>query len=347
MPADRSSESESRRPEVGPDRSPLEEGRLDSGSVITLEIEEPQTRLDRYLAEHLQLSRSRIAALIQRGLVLVNGEPIRKSRSALPGEVVTITLPPSPPLEVVPEPIPVQILYQDEDLAVVAKPAGMVVHPAPGHPAGTLVNALLHHLGPDGLSATGAPLRPGIVHRLDRDTSGLLVVARTDEAHRHLSAAIAGRRVRRGYLAAAWGTLPWDQGTVDRPIGRDPRNRKRMAVVEGGRRAVTHFRRLESWVSAEYVAVRLQTGRTHQVRVHLSALGHPVVGDRIYGSGWERGFLGAGGRWAGEFARCCDRMFLHAARLVFSHPRTGERMAFTSPLPEPLRGAAAWARQTS
>lgn len=285
-----------------------------------------------------------MAALIEAGLVTIDGEPVRKSRPAVSGEVVTVRIPPSDPLEVRAEDIPLEIVYEDRDLAVVEKPAGLVVHPAPGHASGTLVNALLHHLGE--LSSTGAPLRPGIVHRLDRDTSGLLVVARTDEAHRHLSAALARREVRRGYLAAAWGTPDWDDLTVDRPVGRDPKDRKRMAVVEGGKRAVTHLRRLESWTSATYLAVRLQTGRTHQVRVHLRSLGHPVVGDPLYAARWERGFVGAGGRWAEELARRADRLFLHAARLVFRHPRTGDRMAFTSPLPEPLRGAAEWARES-
>lgn len=298
--------------------------------------------MDRYLAERLDLSRSRIAALIEGGLVTVGGEPVRKSRPAVPGEVIRVQIPPEAPIDVLPEAIPLQIQYEDRDLAVIEKPAGIVVHPAPGHPTGTLVNALLHHLGE--LSSTGAPLRPGIVHRLDRDTSGLLVVARTNEAHRSLSEALARRRVRRGYLAAAWGTVDWDDLTVDRPIGRDPRHRKQMAVVEGGRRAITHFRRLERWAAAEYLAVRLQTGRTHQVRVHLRSIGHPVVGDPLYADRWERGFVGAGGRWAEELARRAGRMFLHAARLVFRHPTTGERMAFTSPLPEPLHAAAEWAR---
>ena len=275
--------------------------------------------------------------------MLVDGEAVRKSRPGEPGETVTVSLPPERPVEVRPEALPLSVLYQDEELAVVEKPAGMVVHPAPGHAGGTLVNALLYHLG--SLSSTGAPLRPGIVHRLDRDTSGLLIVARTDVAHRRLSEALARRRIRRGYLAAVWGKLEPGEGTIDLPIGRDPRQRKRMAVVRSGRRAITHYRRLERWTSAEYLALRLETGRTHQVRVHLRSCGHPVVGDSVYGKDWERGFVGAGGRWAEEFARRCDRMFLHAARLVFRHPRTGDRMAFTSMLPEPLRGAVEWARQ--
>lgn len=309
--------------------------------VVTFQIEEPHSRLDRHLAERLDISRSRVVALIAEGLVEVDGKAVAKSRAVTPGETVTVALPPKTPIAVGPEEIPLEIRYEDDDLAVVEKPAGMVVHPAPGHPSGTLVNALLHRLGD--LSSIGAPFRPGIIHRLDRDTSGLLVVARTDEAHRELSDAIARRRVRREYLAAAWGKLPEEEGTIDLPIARDPRARKRMAVVEGGRHAVTHYRRLERWPSAEYLGVRLETGRTHQVRVHLRALGHPVVGDLIYAPRWERGFVGAGGHWAEEFARRCGRMFLHAARLVFRHPRSGERMDFTSPLPEPLLGAAQWA----
>jgi 23S rRNA pseudouridine1911/1915/1917 synthase len=325
----RPKEPASESPEAGPPE------------VITFQIEAPRSRLDRHVAERLDISRSRAAALIAEGLVEVDGEAVAKSRAVKVGETVTVALPPKTPLEVGPEAIPLEILHEDDDLVVVEKPAGMVVHPAPGHPCGTLVNALLHHLGD--LSSTGAPLRPGIVHRLDRDTSGLLVVARTDEAHRALAEAIAQRKVGRGYLAAAWGKLDEAEGTIDLPMGRDPRDRKRMAVVEDGRHAVTHYRRLERWSSAEYLAIRLETGRTHQVRVHLRALGHPVVGDPIYAPGWERGFVGAGGHWAEEFVRRCGRMFLHAARLVFNHPRTGERMSFTSPLPEPLRGAAQWA----
>lgn len=301
-------------------------------------------RLDRWLADRVRLSRSRIAALIDEGRVRVNGETVKKSHVPEAGDEVEVRIPSRPPVRVEPEPIPIRIVWQDEDLAVVEKPAGLVVHPAPGHETGTLVNALLHHL--DRVSSVGGDRRPGIVHRLDRETSGLLVVAKTDEAHRSLQAALARRRVRRGYVAAAWGHLDRDELTVDRPLGRDPRNRKKMAVVEGGKRAVTHLRRVERWHSADLLAVRLETGRTHQIRVHLRHLGHPVVNDEVYGPRWEKGFLGAGGRWAEELARRAGRLFLHAARLAFRHPRTGERLSFSSDLPEPLAAAVAWARET-
>lgn len=309
-------------------------------------------RLDRYLAGHLPLSRSRLQGLIDAGRVTVDGRPVKKSHPVTAGERVEVSVPPPPEPSLAPEALPVEILHEDEDIAVVVKPSGMVVHPAPGHESGTLVNALLHHL--DRLSSLGGDTRPGIVHRLDRETSGLLVVAKTDPAHNTLSEALARRRVRRGYLAGAWGHLDdafaeaeGDVVTVDRPLGRDPDDRTKRAVVEGGKRAVTHLKRLERWISADFLAVRLETGRTHQIRVHLRSLGHPVVRDETYGPGWERGFVGAGGRWAEAFAERCGRLFLHAARLSFLHPRTGERMTFTSELPEPLAGAVAWARDTS
>ena len=302
-------------------------------------------RLDRYVADRLSLSRSHVARLIADGRVRLNGQPVVKSHRPEAGDLIEVTVPPRPRPSLEPEPIPVDVVYRDDDLVVVDKPAGLVVHPAPGHQSGTLVNALLHHLGT--LSSIGGDTRPGIVHRLDRDTSGLMVVARTDAAHRALSRALARREVRRGYLAAAWGHLDRDEFTVDAPIGRDPRQRKRMAVIEGGRRAVTHFRRLERWNSADLVAVRLETGRTHQIRVHLRHRGHPVVCDPIYGPHWERGFVGAGGRWAEELARRAGRLFLHAARLAFRHPRTGERLTFTRELPEPLAGVVEWARASS
>lgn len=307
--------------------------------------EPPDDRLDRYLADRLRLSRSRVVDLLQDGHVRVNGEVPRKSYRPEPGDRVEVEIVPRPEPSVEPQEIPVDVVWEDEHLAVVVKPAGMVVHPGPGHPDGTLVNALMARL--ERLSPIGGDTRPGIVHRLDRGTSGLLVVAKRERAHTALARALAHHEVRRGYLAAAWGHLDADDATVDAPLGRDPSDRTRRAVVEGGKRAVTHLRRLERWRSADLLAVRLETGRTHQIRVHLRHLGHPVVGDATYAEGWEQGFLGAGGRWAEELAARCDRMFLHAARLAFRHPVTEERMTFTSELPEPLAKAVEWARATS
>jgi 23S rRNA pseudouridine1911/1915/1917 synthase len=307
--------------------------------------EDCDDRLDTYLSNRLRLSRSRTAALISQGLVRVNDGPALKSYRPLKGDRIDVSLPPPPPQPLEPEDIPLSVVYEDDALIVVDKPAGMVVHPAPGNPSGTLVNALLHHAG--SLSSLGLPQRPGIVHRLDKDTSGLLVAARSDEVHRHLSADLARRRITRGYLAAAWGHLQDDETEIDLPIARDPADRKRMAVVEGGRRAVSHVRRLERWRAADLLALKLETGRTHQIRVHLKAHGHPVVGDPFYAAGWERGLVGAGGRWAEELARRCGRLFLHAARLAFRHPDTGELLRFSSPLPEDLQAAVEWARETS
>lgn len=307
--------------------------------------EPPDDRLDRYLADRLRLSRSRVVDLLQDGHVRVNGEVPRKSYRPESGDRIEVEIVPRPEPSVEPQAIPVDVVWEDEHLAVVVKPAGMVVHPGPGHPDGTLVNALMARL--DRLSPIGGDTRPGIVHRLDRGTSGLLVVAKRERAHRALARALARHEVRRGYLAAAWGHLDTDDRTVDAPLDRDPSDRTRRAVVEGGKRAVTHLRRLERWRSADLLAVRLETGRTHQIRVHLRHLGHPVVGDATYAEGWEKGFLGSGGRWAKELAARCDRMFLHAARLAFRHPETEERMTFTSELPEPLAKAVEWARATS
>ncbi len=307
--------------------------------------EDAGERLDRWLADRLELSRSRVADLIGEGLVRVDGEVPKKSYEPEAGDVVEVEVRPRPEPSLEPQDLPVEIVHEDEHLVVVDKPAGMVVHPAPGHPDGTLVNALMARV--DRLSRVGGDTRPGIVHRLDKDTSGLLVVAKTERAHHALARAIARHDVDRGYLAAAWGHVEDEEATVDRPVGRDPSDRRRMTVTERGKRAVTHLKRLERWVSADLLALKLETGRTHQIRVHLRDLGHPVVGDPFYAEGWEEGFTGAGGRWAGELAERAGRLFLHAARLVFEHPETGERMAFTSDLPEPLAGAVAWARETS
>lgn len=301
-------------------------------------------RLDIWLSERLSLSRSRIAALVDEGRVRLGGELARKSYHPRAGDRIEVEVPLPVPISLEPQPIPLSVVFEDEFLLVVDKPSGLVVHPAPGHPSGTLVNALLAVT--DRLSSVGAPLRPGIVHRLDRDTSGLMVVAKQDEAHRALAAAIAARQIGRGYLAMTWGSLAADRLTVDRPVGRHPKDRKRMAVVPAGRRAITHVKRLERFAAAELIALRLHTGRTHQIRVHMLDLGHPVVSDPVYGRGWERGVTGAAGRWAAELSRRAPRLFLHAARLSFEHPESGERLSFTSPLPEPLAGAVTWARST-
>jgi 23S rRNA pseudouridine1911/1915/1917 synthase len=305
-------------------------------------VEEKADRLDRFLADRTGMSRSRIVALIRDGRVRVDGRPGKKSEDLSPGQVVEVDVPPPEALEARPQDIPLDVVYEDEALLVVNKAAGLVVHPAPGHPDGTLVNALLFRVRD--LSGIGGKLRPGIVHRLDRDTSGLMVVAKGDEAHVALSNSIRRREVRRVYRAVAWGHLTGSPVTVDAPIGRDPRNRKRMAVVEGGRRAVTRIRVRETWRMAELLDVSLKTGRTHQIRVHLAHLGHPVVGDEVYGSGWERGMSGPGQGWARELARRAGRQLLHASDLAFRHPLTGEEMFFRAPVPGDFGAVIAWAR---
>jgi 23S rRNA pseudouridine1911/1915/1917 synthase len=307
--------------------------------------EDGAPRLDVYLAERLDTSRSRAAQLIEAGDVTLNSVPARKRDHPARGDRIEVRLPPPEPSPLNPEALPLDILYEDPDLLVLDKAPGMVVHPAPGHGSGTLVNALLHHVRD--LSGIGGVLRPGIVHRLDRDTSGLMLVAKTDAAHRTLSADLKARRVRRRYLAAAWGHLPEDAVTVDAPIARHPTDRKRMAVVEGGRRAVTHFRRLERWTAAELVSAELETGRTHQIRVHLLHLGHPVVADATYAPMRERGVSGPARRWAVELARRTPRQFLHAAELRFRHPTDGRELHFEAPLPQDLAAVAAWARESA
>ncbi|HWV56269.1 MAG TPA: RluA family pseudouridine synthase [Longimicrobiales bacterium] len=308
--------------------------------------EDVDVRLDVYLAARLpELSRSRVAQLIADGRVRLNGAPARKSHRPAAGDVIEVEIPAPEPATAVPEPIPLDIVYEDAHLLVIDKPAGLVVHPAPGHATGTLVNALLHHVRD--LSGIGGVLRPGIVHRLDRDTSGLLIVAKTDTAHRRLAAALKRREIVRRYLVAAWGHLAEDAVTVSAPIGRSPADRKRMAVLETGRPAVTHFRRLERWRAADFLVARLETGRTHQIRVHLAHIGHPVVGDSLYAPRAERGVSGPARGWAAAFARRVPRQFLHAASLEFSHPITGEPLTFESRLPPDLEAAAGWARATS
>ncbi len=299
-------------------------------------------RLDRFVARALDLSRTRVQALIADGRVTVGGAPAKKSDPAVPGTLVRVVVPPAEAVDIAAEDLPVDLVFEDDELAVVNKAAGMVVHPAPGHRSGTLVNALLWHM-PD-IAGVGGRLRPGIVHRLDRNTSGLLVVAKTDRAHQGLSDQLRRRKMKRLYLAAAWGHLDEATVTIDAPIGRDPRDRKRMSVLERGRAAVTRVRVRESWERADLLDVALKTGRTHQIRVHLAHLGHPVVGDDVYGLGWERGMGGPARAWAQELARRTPRQFLHAAQLAFDHPVSGERMRFAAPLPPDLAPVAAWAR---
>ena len=277
------------------------------------------TRLDRYLAGQLRdLTRSRLHGLIGDGFVLVNGGATKPAQQVRAGDVVDVTVPKPREVSMAAEDIPVPLVYQDNDIVVVDKPAGLAVHPGPGHPSGTLVNALLARC--PGIEGVGGEIRPGIVHRLDKDTSGLMVVAKNDAAHHHLSESLKDREVRKEYLALAEGEMSAEEGVIDRPIGRHPRNRKKMAVVEDGRTARTGYQVLERFEGATLVRLSLETGRTHQIRVHLAHLGHPLVGDGVYGKG--SGSLG--------------RQFLHACRLGFEHPSSGEFVEFRSELPEDL-----------
>jgi 23S rRNA pseudouridine1911/1915/1917 synthase len=302
-------------------------------------------RLDAFLATRIaDLSRSRAAQLIEAGAVTLNGRPARKSERPAPGDVIVLDMPAATPSQIPAEPLPLAIIYEDADLLVIDKPAGLVVHPAPGHPSGTLVNALLHHVRD--LSGIGGVLRPGIVHRLDKDTSGLLLVAKHDAAHRALAEALRRREIRRIYTAAAWGHLSEDSLTVDAPIARSPTDRKRMAVVPGGRAARTRLRRLERWPAADLLHAELESGRTHQIRVHLAHIGHPVVGDATYGAHGARGISGPARRWAQLLASRVSRQFLHAEELQFRQPTTGKPLRFRSPLPPDLAEVAEWARGT-
>ena len=277
-------------------------------------------RLDVYAAELADVTRSRAGALIREGRVSVDGAAQSKAGFKLkPGMAVRVEVPAAVPAEVTAEDIDLEILYQDDDLAVVYKPSGMVVHPAAGNESGTLVNALLKHL--DNLSGIGGEIRPGIVHRIDKDTSGLLLVAKNDRSHVCLSEQIRAHTVHRAYRAIVIGGFREEEGTVEGPIGRHPTDRKRMAIVPGGKEAVTHWRVLERLRGATLIEAKLTTGRTHQIRVHMASIGHPVLGDPVYGPK-KSPYPVAGGQ------------LLHAFRIGFVHPSTGEEMLFEAE-PEP------------
>jgi 23S rRNA pseudouridine1911/1915/1917 synthase len=276
-------------------------------------------RLDTYLTGTLpDVSRAKVQRLIEEGRVLLNGKKVKASLRVSPGDTIDVSFPPPELLDLKAEPIPLKLIHEDRWLAVIDKPAGLVVHPAPGHPSGTLVNALLHHMKK--LSGVAGPYKPGIIHRLDKDTSGLLLVAKDDVTHRAVSRQFADRSVRRVYQAIVKGVMQQEQGTIAAPIGRDPHRRQRMTVRFGaGREAETRYKVLKRFKAATYVELYPQTGRTHQLRVHLAYVGHPLLGDQRYGV--------HGG---------VDRQALHAHRLGFLHPGTGKPVDYVSPFPKDL-----------
>ena len=285
-----------------------------------VEPSEAGQRIDRYLSGKLpDLTRSYLQKLIGEGFVLQKGKPVKNGTKTLAGEQIEVTVPEAEEPEILPEDIPLDILYEDADVILVNKPKDMVVHPAAGHYSGTLVNALMYHCR-DGLSGINGVLRPGIVHRIDKDTTGVLVVCKNDKAHNALAEQLKEHTITRRYRAIVCGNLKEDEGTVDAPLGRHPQDRKKMAIVrQGGRRAVTHYRVLERFGSYTYIECRLETGRTHQIRVHMASLGHPLLGDEVYG------------RTKSPFH--LEGQTLHAMVLGFQHPTTGEYMEFEAPLP--------------
>ena len=289
--------------------------------TLTLTVDQGGQRADALVARLApELSRSAVQRLLEAGAVTLGDRPLKKNDKPAAGAVLTVTLPDPEPVEIVPQNIPLDIVYEDDDVIVVNKPVGLVVHPAPGHPDGTLVNALLYHCG-SSLSGINGELRPGIVHRIDRDTSGLIIAAKNDRAHLALAAQLQDHTLARVYEAVTVGGLKEDSGTVNAPIGRHPVDRKRMAVDRlHGRPAVTHWRVLERFSGYTHVECRLETGRTHQIRVHMASLGHPLLGDVVYGSKKP---------WPGLAGQC-----LHARRLTFVHPATGLPMTLECPLPE-------------
>ena len=282
-------------------------------------------RLDQFLAERAEITRSASAKLIENGNVAVDGGIQPKSFILSPGQTVEAAMPDPEPIDAQPEDIPLDVIYEDDDLIVVNKPKGMVVHPAAGNPNGTLVNALLFHCG-DSLSGINGKLRPGIVHRIDKYTSGLLVCAKNDAAHLALSEQLKDYKIERKYEAVVVGGMRDDSGTVNAPIGRHPVDRKRMAVVPNGREAITHYRVLDRYDGFTRLELQLETGRTHQIRVHMKSIGHPVLGDTLYGAGRTP--------FEQHNAKLLCEQCLHARTLSFDHPVTGEHMTFEAPLPE-------------
>ena len=292
----------------------------DKDSILIITAEESGDRIDALLARQAEeLTRSAAQRLLERGMVLLGGRPVKKNYRCAAGDRFTVLLPEPDDMPLIAQDIPLDVVYEDQDVIVVNKPRGLVVHPAPGHPDGTLVNALLFHCG-DSLSGVSGEKRPGIVHRIDKDTSGLLIAAKNDFAHRALSEQLSDRSLSRVYEAVARGSFREDAGTVDRPIGRHPTDRKRMAVTEkNARPAVTHWEVLARYQGYTHIRCVLETGRTHQIRVHMASIGHPLLGDFTYGApSPEKGLEG----------QC-----LHARRLKFIHPRSGEAIELSSPLP--------------
>lgn len=285
---------------------------------LKLTIDSAMTgRIDKELAHHLaDISRSQLQKWIEDGNVTVNGEKVKPKYKLAVGDRVVVQPEKPQKIDLEPENIPLDIVYEDDDVIVVNKPQGMVVHPAPGHPNHTLVNALLYH---SPLSTINGEFRPGIVHRIDKDTSGLLMIAKNDLAHRSLAAQLKAKTNEREYVALVHGVIKEERGTIDAPLGRSKKDRKKQAVVEDGRHAVTHFKVLERFQHYTLVSCRLETGRTHQIRVHMKYIGHPLAGDPLYG---PRKTLPGNGQ------------YLHARLLGFKHPRTGKQMTFTLPLPE-------------
>lgn len=274
-------------------------------------------RIDKVLTTlEPEITRSQLKNLINDGHVTVNGQVVKPKYKVQSGDKISLVKPEPQLLELMPENIPLDIVYEDDDVIVVNKPQGMVVHPAPGHPDHTLVNALLYH---SPLSTINGTFRPGIVHRIDKDTSGLLMVAKNDLAHQSLAEQLRNKTNKREYLALVYGQIKEDAGTINAPLGRNPQDRKKQAVVKGGRHAVTHFKVMKRYDNFTLVKCILETGRTHQIRVHMKYIGHPLVGDPLYG---PRKVIGK------------DGQFLHAALLGFKHPRTGKELVFEAPLPE-------------
>ncbi len=289
-------------------------------------------RLDAYLAAQIESwSRARLQKLIEEDDVFLNGAAVKASHRLAAGDEIEVSLTPPPSHNFSPEDIPLNIVFEDDDVVVVNKPAGLVVHPAAGIYSGTLANALAFHF--QKLSSRGGAIRPGIVHRLDKGTSGLLVVAKTESAHESLSDQFRARQVFKSYVALVFGVMKITEGRIEQPIARDPRNRTRMAVVSGGREAISLFKVRHSYEAFTLVDVELKTGRTHQIRVHLAWLKHPVVGDESYSDGRENSISDPQLRAS---VRKLGRQFLHAERIAFRHPKTGERLEFSAPLPPEL-----------